>query len=61
MGGGVTRMIQSLPSTLELIAVPWMLKAMYVVLLPYLALKEPLITTISMYFIIHQSNASTDT
>ena len=53
-------MIQSLTSIIALITLSWIMKAMHVALLPYLALKAPFTITISMYYIIYQSDTYTD-
>ena len=60
MGEGNSRMIQSLTLMIEFITVSWMLKAMHMELFPYLALKVPLKTTISMYYMIYQSDTYAD-
>ena len=56
----VAIMLQSLTSMIELITVPCILKEMNVALLPYLALIKTLTMTISMYYMIYQSNTYTD-
>ena len=57
----VARMLQSLTSMIALITLSWILKEIYVALLLYLALKPPFTMTISMYYIIYQSDTYTDT
>ena len=57
----VARIIQTLNSMIEFITVSWMLNEIYVALFPYLALKAPFKITISMYYMIYQSNTYTDT
>ena len=57
----VARILQSLTSVIAFITISWILKAMHVALLPYIALKVPLIMTISMYYMIYQSDTYTDT
>ena len=57
----VAQILQSLTSMIAFIKVTWMLKAIHVALLPYLALKAPLTMTISMYYIIYQSDIYIDT
>ena len=60
MGKQVARMTQSLTSMILVITVSWMLNSMHVELFPYLALKSPLIMTISIYYMIYQSDTYTD-
>ena len=57
----VSQMIRSLTSMLAVITVSWMLKATHMELLTYIALKAPLKMTISMNYMIYQSNKYTDT
>ena len=52
-------MLEFINSIIAPITVPWILKAMHVESLPYLSFKSPLIMTISMYYMIHQSNTYT--
>ena len=61
LGKQVGRMLQSLTSMIALITVSWMLKAMHVELLPYLALKAPPKMTIAVYCMIYQSDTYTET
>ena len=49
-------MIQSITSVSALITVSWMLKSMHVELLPHVEFKSPLTMTISMYYMIYQSD-----
>ena len=57
----VAQMLQFIPSMIELIKLSWIMKSMHVELLPYLSLKAPLEMTISVYYMIYQSNTYTDT
>ena len=52
-------MFRALTSMIAMITVSWRLKEMHVELLTYLSLKAHLIITISMYYIIHQSDTYT--
>ena len=53
-------MIQELTSVIELITVSWMLKAVHVAVLLYLALKSPLKMAISMYYMFYKRDKYTD-
>ena len=57
----VSIMLESLTAIIALITVSWMLKESHVALLPCLSLKEPLKMTISMYYMIYQSDTYMDT
>ena len=52
----VARIIQPLTSMIALITLSWIMKAVPVALFPYLAFKTLLTMTISMYYIIYQSD-----
>ena len=56
-----TIMIKLITPMIALITVSWMTKARHVALFPYLALKAPFAITISMYYMIYQSNTYMDT